>query len=100
VGQPNPADAADTTEDDELVDQPDTEPAEELASASGYWQYQPTDGAARVYAHLPVTVEPGDVIGPHHRVPALDGHWQPHDGPATRDRDNTPQPSDSVAEEE
>lgn len=99
MGEPTQPADADPVVDEQPVD--DVEPAEgtdELVSASGYWQYQPNDGVPRVYPHLPVTVEPGDVIGQHHRVPALDGHWQPHDGPATRDRDNIPQPVDNVEE--
>lgn len=71
----------------EPVTPADEEPAAVEPSPVGFWCY--TGAEQRVYAHIPVTVDNGDVIawvGP----PARDGRWVEDPGPATLDPDNTP----------
>lgn len=59
------------------------------------WRY--VGEVPRTYVDVPVTVAPGDVIA-HDGPPAADGNWQPDPGPATRRRDNDPQPNDPAEE--
>jgi hypothetical protein len=54
-----------------------------------FWRY--IGQVARIYMHIPVTVEHGDVIA-HPGEPAADGHWEAHPGPVTREPDNAPKP--------
>jgi hypothetical protein len=56
---------------------------------AGFWQY--TGDVERLYAAVPVTVRPGDVVAHPDGPPAADGLWKPHPGPATRAPDNAPQ---------
>jgi hypothetical protein len=67
---------------DETVEQPET--------VVSFWRY--TGEEQRVYPHVPVTVDQGDVIA-WVGVPAADGRWEQHPGPITRDPDNTPKPA-------
>lgn len=53
--------------------------------AWGNWRY--TGEHVRIYASVPVTAEPGDVVH-HYGPPATDGMWEPTDEPATRHPDN------------
>lgn len=78
AAEPEPAPAADPEPPLEA------EPGNDLPEW-GQWRY--TGGSVRVYAGVPVTAEPGDVIA-HCGPPAPDGMWERTDEPATRHPDN------------
>jgi hypothetical protein len=88
-----PAAPGDTTDEQLAAPAPEQlgdEPAATPETVVSFWRY--TGDEQRVYTHVPVTVEQGDVIawvGP----PATDGRWEQHPGPATREPDNTPKPA-------
>jgi hypothetical protein len=73
----------------------DTAPTAEQEPHPSFWRY--IGHLMRVYMHIPVTVDHGDVIA-HDGPPADDGHWEPHPGPATREPDNTFVPAPTVEE--
>lgn len=92
--EPEPQPAPGTEPDPPL---PQAEPVDEDAPEWGRWRY--TGESARVYAGVPVTAEPGDVIA-HYGPPAPDGMWERTDEPATRHPDNhrpDPDPEPDVA---
>ena len=71
-------------------EQPTVEPAQPEPSPLAFWRY--IGAEQRVYPHVPVTVDAGDVIV-HDGPPADDGRWEQHPGPLTREPDNTPKPA-------
>jgi len=52
---------------------------------SNRWLF--TGDGPLTYAHVPVTVQHGDVVE-HLGAPAADGRWAPTEEPVTRHRDN------------
>jgi len=66
------------------------------ALAWGRWVY--TGPPGRIYADIPVTPDPGDVIA-WHSPPAADGCWTETDLPESRMPDNhRPEPAEPVKE--
>lgn len=86
AAKPSAADAAPTTVTDTAPDTPQPET----------WLY--SGSAGRIYAHIPVTPEPGDVLA-WHGLPADDGCWTATDRQANRKPDNyRPEPANTVTE--
>jgi hypothetical protein len=76
--------------DVEPVAAPEVDQVDAPEQVVAFWRY--TGEEQRVYTHVPVTVDRGDVIA-HVGAPADDGRWEPHPGPITRQPDNTPKPA-------
>lgn len=90
----------DTTADD-AANEPAPDPQADVCdrrgpAPSGRWVY--TGPPGRIYTHIPVTVDPGDVIA-WVELPAGDGAWEPTDDEVTRFPDNhRPEPDDNALE--
>lgn len=93
-----PPDTADDAVDAPVPDpQPDVCDRRSPTPSMSRWVY--TGPPGRIYTHVPVTVDPGDVIA-WPELPAGDGAWESTDAEVTRLPDNhRPEPDDAITEE-